>query len=453
MAMFAPGLSITDSASRALTAAFYANDAQVPLWATDQWFPPAMAIAMASALRWTGTVGTHTFVVCWWFYASSGMLLARLLPARWALAGIALLMLYPPIWNHAVAILPDAPTAAAICTILCCAFWARDRAACFARRDESCQQASIPARALAIGGFSIACVVLFSYRANSITLAPLVIALVLWAWRPWKHALAIVMVVLASVGYGTSLDDLLPLRKWDTLAGSLVWEHVGMLRLNRDEKVARAHSIAPLCTQQGLDPLVANAKAILVHDWYTHDSMIWSPSPLNSSIVLETDGKVRAMHQDFVKDQPLLYLRAKFEIWKSLLGLRPRVPLPFINEWVPDEPALYGASLAHTGPLRDAGHAIIHFFFGKSILRWLTIPAIPIALALLLAIGVAIRRRVAAERVILLLMAAGYYAGFFLVTPGFHYRYFFPAHVVLLIAIIAMIHALTQRGEARTRCT
>lgn len=445
MLLFAPGLSITDSLVRAMTASYFAFATDVAPWAKDSWFPPGMALAMSASLRWTGSLTPHTFLTCWWFFAAAGALIAHLLPRAWAIPAFIFILLFPPFWNHAVTILPDVPVSAAITTLV---LWILKRRGSIpaSRSDKSSRSAM--RRALMIAGFTVSCVVLFSYRANSLTLIPIIVAGAIWSCQSFKRALPYAAIVTASVTFSLALPRILNLEPRNTLAASYIWEHVGMLRFNHDPQVAQTYSVSPWSKDTSLDPIAANKLATKAHTWYSHDSLIWDPTPLNAHAITQPGNTIARQHHSLALSHPKLFYSMKWEIAKSLLGLRERVPLAFIFEWDPPEAKEFHVRVSHTSPFTQLGRTLNKHIqqHGVKFMNAIERPWPIILLSLILASIAIARKRVSIDRTWIILAAAAYYAGFFLITPGFHYRYFLPTHILLFIFIASALHDLTHDG-------
>ncbi|MBL8762944.1 MAG: hypothetical protein JNM07_01575 [Phycisphaerae bacterium] len=433
--LYYPGLTMNDTAMRSVMAVAMSRDVAWRPGFLSDWFPHGMTVLLAASLRLFGSTGPLLPVMLFWFYASVGWLMVGLRAPRAALAAQTVMAMFPPIFTHAACQLPDPWTSAALCTL----------GAALAILGDRGREGPLPdwLTAAASGLAVIALAVLFTFRANSIVLLPLVLLLIVWLVRPRLRAGVLAACALAFGALFVKLPGWVGWEHRNTAAASLVWEHIGMLGMAKDPELTKRHAIDDLCsTPDGTAALIAR------HNWFTHDSVMWAqPQILDHGKLLSPDSPMRRRIGGLIGEHPKLYLRAKWEIWKTLLGLRDWMPLSWIpiheTKWERE----WGLDLRLHAPLQSTTEALnerlrsVEAYYNASTAPW-----IYLSLAGLLAAVTTACRRIERSTGAVLLLAVGYYATFFILTPGLNYRYFLPSHVLLIAAIGAMLAALLRRS-------
>lgn len=432
--LYYPGLTMNDTAKRCVMAVAMSREAAWRPGILNDWFPHGMTVLFAAFLRLFGSIGPLLPVLLYWFYASVGWLLASLRAPRAGLVAQTALALFPPTFTHAACQLPDPWTSAALCTL----------GAVLAIMGDRQRECMLSARmSAAVSGMAVlSLAVLFTFRANSIALLPLVLLLFAWMVRPWIRAGVLAACALACAGVFVRLPAWVGWEHRDTAAGSLVWEHVGMLALAKNPELTLRYSVDDLCIKpNGTQALMKR------HNWVTHDSLMWvKPVILDHNRLMGPGSPMARRFADLVSERPGLYLRAKWEIWKTLLGMRKKMPLAWIpiheTKWTRE----WGIDLGLRAPLQPA---TVHLNAGLGAVEHKfvtpTAPWIYFLIAAVLASCAAIRRRLERATIAVLLLATCYYATFFVLTPGLNYRYFLPSHVLLIAAIGAMVVGIARQ--------
>ena len=439
-----PGLCTEDGATRTIHAIALAGERNIEPRMVSHWFPPGLTLLMSACLRVLGDVGPVPFLQAFWVAASAGWLLVLCAGPRLGLALLAPLLLYPPIFTHAIAHLSDGWSVAALASLACCAvLWHRRSVRGSATLTPTWLRAAMMLLLL------VSSVVLLTFRANGVTVMPVLAGLILWLVRPWPRAIAGLAMIGACCFLSPTLVGNIPWARRDTVATSMVWEHVGILRVANDPALTKQFNIDEACV-----PPATTQDLIQRHNWITHDSLMWQrPGILNHGVVMQPDHNlIRERFKALVKAHPGQYLRAKLEIWRTLLGLRGGIPLVYIFQHPPTWIEPFGVSMQPRGPLREWGKAIDDWNRRNQMrLEYSALPAIWIGLAIVM-LAIALSRRASRARAwpaaLLVLLAASYYGAFFLMAPGAQYRYFLPSHVLLYVAIAASIGALLTRGGA-----
>jgi hypothetical protein len=481
MLVFWPGLATNDSGHRLCLADALLRGASpgqpnprpgfepLPDSVYQHVFPPMMSI-VAAGLRWlTGTWGVMTLVQCWWFFASLGVLAQRVLGGRIGTLVWMLTLCVPLVWNTALAMLPDAWVTASLCTMLACILVASD--------SRATHRASTSV--LVLAAFAISVVVFFGFRHNSITVLPVLALAGAWLWLGTRAApaparrttraaiLAASAATLGAMLFARALPSFLPWRPADVPATIMVWEHVGALRLAHDDARSARHSLNDVARAAGAaDPATATTRAIARHDWVMFNTIVYGPdAPLPARGIRDDGVPTRAAFWKLVREEPLLYTRAKLRIWATVMGLRHAGPVLFIttDEQGPPWTHQYGVHLGLSGPLaHDADLTstaqpsiptpsvpariliLAQRLTNATLALWM--PYLWFTGSLLALLFAFARPRASHERrawasLLLFAAATSYYAGFLILSPAFEWRYFLPSFVLLPIVIVAALQA------------
>ncbi len=424
---------------------------------------------VAAALRWlTGTWGVMTFFGAWWFFASVGVLSIVTLSRTLGLVTWVVIAMTPLVWNHALAMLPDAWVAASLCTMLALFLspgkQSREmHAACVITRHPL--RFANAASWIAIIASSF---VFFTFRHNSITVLPLVLVLVvLWVLQrsPFDRDFRftrrrfVVASAIAALMLGVISAQLLPRfaqqvlgwRPADVPATIMAWEHVAMLKVagDRSDELVAAHSLDQDCTNQ---PPNATRLAMDRFNWVAFNSIVYgNGAPLPARAIRDDGTATRKAFWKFVKAEPSLYVRAKLRICAAVMGLRHDGPLIAITANPPKWTEQYGVNLSQTHPLIDASSILTHVERTARATMWLWMPYTWFAISVLSLIVGACRkfnnhRPALLHPVILFLAASMYYAGFLLISPGFEWRYFLPSFVLLVLCTVGSWQRVLARS-------
>lgn len=435
-----PGLATEDGATRSVHALALLSEPKIIPKFLSHWFPPGLTLLMSASLRWFGSLGPVTMLQAFWVAASMGWLLVLSAGPRLGLIFLALPLIYPPLFTHSIAHLADGWSVAALASLTCCTLLWHRRA-----KSQHTLQSPSWLRALITLLLVSSCLALLTFRANGVTVMPLLAICMLWLVRPATRAIAGLVVIGACMAATPFLIQNIPWPRRDTVATSLIWEHVGMLKLSQDPKLATQYSLDDVC----IPP--ANTKSLIErHNWVTHDSIMFrSPQVLQSSKVMKADDNVvRKRFKELASNEPLLYLRMKLQTWRTLMGLRGGIPLIYIWNKAPTWTQPLGTSFERTGPLKKWSDPINKWNASNQMrLEYSALPIIWISGALLALAACFIQKKPCWPAMFCLLYAAAYYGAFFLITPGTQYRYFMPAHALLYVALIS---AITTAIRART---
>jgi hypothetical protein len=290
-------------------------------------------------------------------------------------------------------------------------------------------------------------------------MVPALLLAVLWMSSNWTRRALAMAWIGATLSFGAWLPRAMQLRDEDTIAASLVWESVGMYKLAGPEHMLEYVPMEvinypgrPVRTPQDVAE-----ELVKLHDWHSHGSMIWPAKPVFDTPQLLRRGDVsrRAWWRQ-VQDHPMIYARAKWEIWRTMLGTRPDLPLTMINTWSPDltEPRY---SLRQRRLLGDAPPSVVDWFFERR--SWFTpfMRPWPWLITIAVVAAVSLRKRgwnqTSRQAFLFAGLGLSYYATFFVLSPGFQFRYFMPAQVLILIAIVLFTWPLTRGGSALARDT
>jgi hypothetical protein len=446
-----PGFIANDSVQRHWMAASIAEAGttslvRVPRIVFDHIFPPLFAVVIATMKMLTGTWGATTVLQVFAFSTLGGMLAMSLL-GRWiGLIVWFLMLLSPPVWNHAFAMLPDVWVAGAIVAIALILFvrWP----------DRSWSRVARCAGLFAAG--LVAC----GFRFNTPTVLPLVLIGCFFApgvaGMSLRFRSSCAVAVAIGAATGIAMVSIVPFRPCDPAGPFFAWEHVGMLRVNSDQSVQQSHSLDEVVGKAG-----ATDDAIRQHVWISGNSINFGQNaPMPSGLLRQPEygAKVRTAHRKLAIDQPALYARMKLQTWRSLLGLRTGEGLLWIGPDVPAWEATNGTRMAPPATLVDRRVALSSW--GERARQSTSVLWMPITLLIAAAVVVMgwftltkpeTRRRAVAQPALWCLgLGVCYYGAFFLIAPGYEWRYFFPAFTIGWIGIAALVREVTYaRGWSK----
>lgn len=442
MLVFAPGLSSNDSAQRAwmMTSVVEAGTTSTyttPRLVFEHVFPPMMTLTGASLRSIGGGWSLHTFLQACWLFSSFGVLAVLIMGClRGCLVWLSFCLI-PIVWNHTMAMLPDAVVAAALLTITSALLWPTQPA----RRQLLLRCGII----FASGAFA------FGYRFNTVTVLPLlVVAVFVMSPRFGKlGAASLVAALVLSAGIGPLLQRLVPYRESDVVAPMLAWEHVGTLRFTGDPDLRARHSLDAILGKDG-----ETARAISAHSWESMVPTCFAPdASLPAGLLRQPDVGSRIRHSfiDLVRDKPVLYARNKLRVWRTVLGIGNPSGLYWIGTtppaWIKDR----GIDLSATGPLSAWREPINQWgerFSTQTRLAWLpwvwcSITLILAALSLVNRTRMPAHAQLIAQHALLLwLIGLCYFAGFLVIAGSYEWRYYFPSFAFHLLAACAWAFVL-----------
>lgn len=445
MAIFWPGLCTNDGAHRLLVALSMNQPDKAPTGDVsskvfEHVFPPMMSLVAAGVHGVTGSWGVLTLLHAWWFFASLGVLCVLALGRRRGVALWVVLSLLPCVWNHAVAILPDAAVSAGLMTAACCMLWGRGHV--MLRVAVCCV------------GLVVAC----GYRYNTMTaLAGVSLCLLVVAQREqWRAVAGFATAIVLAVVVATGLPRLIAYRPSDVVSPMLAWEHVGALKLAGRDDVVERHSLDDIAGAG------ATRAAMAKHSWEAFSSVVFgsgAPLPAPALRDVAVGERVRQAWWKMVRDEPVLYAKAKLRIWWTMLGATHQRDFAVIGSTPPAWVREYGVDVEAPASRRemrarvnDAG-AVFTFatLAGCAPYTWLVVSVTACAIAWL-------RRRSSAidgharldllRGVLLLVTGWAYYAAFLVYAGSYEWRYFMPAFVLIVAGVAMMTHASLRRSFA-----
>jgi hypothetical protein len=454
--IFFPGIITPDGWNRLTSAWGIQQPERVPwhLLMAD-WFPPVLMLLMQRSLEVFGSMWPVAFVQAWMLSAAIAGLMIACLGARWGMIAWAIVIAMPPVWTHAIAMLADGWTTGALCAVAAALAWHFAKAG----TTLSTRQGAIFTACVAVGS-----VILFTFRSNSLTVAPVLIVAIVWVVRSRMRAAVAIACVCAACIASRALPGATMLRRVDTPAASMVWEHAGMLSIANDRHVNGLYNLEFAARTNG-----ATERAIaLYRAWpYTHDVMLFaSDSPLDLETIRRPDGKVHSDFVQFVRERPDLYLRMKLAHagvmlaasgYVHVLTLFPHAPA-LERGAAPDEPAKvevyeshYGVDGRTTSLLGDvqlrlckAGERFANAI--NVVFRpWVLLGAMALVWMIAWAKGRATRTLHMTT-----LLALAYFGAFFVLSPGLNFRYAMPSWCLAIGAIgqgIACLRAVVASQE------
>lgn len=437
-----PGLATEDGATRAVHAAALAGEKFVTANYLSHWFPPGLTLLMSASLRWFNSLGPITMLQAFWVAASLGWLLVLSAGPRLGLLLLIPPLLYPPLFTHSIAHLADGWSVAALASLTCCVLL-------WYRRAASKHAFNIPAwlRATIMLLLVSSCLVLLTFRANGVTVMPLLAICIVWLVRPWTRAILGLIAIALCFATTPYLVKNIPWERRDTVATAIIWEHLGMLKVANDPKITSEYSLDEVCV-----PPATTQSLIERHNWVTHDSIMFrNPVLIKSREVWKTEHNlVRSRFKSLALKRPGLYLEMKLSTWRTLVGLRGGIPLIYIWNKAPKWAEPFGISFDRTGPLSSWSQPVNDWNAKNQMrLEYSALPVIWISGALIAITACFVRKRSCWPALFCVLFAAAYYGAFFLITPGTQYRYFMPSHVLLYVAIVAGVSVLGSRTKNR----
>jgi hypothetical protein len=413
--VFYPGLMITDSVSQWITSLSMFEEIEPVSWSLTSWFPAMMSLLMGLSFKISNEYGLFTFIQLFLFYLSIILLLNELCGIRFYLIVLPLVLLNPAIWNQAVTVMKDVWTATSLNLSLWLIF-----------RFSKAQHKSFLYKNVLLILFFSSCVILFGFRYNSVTTLPAIIISILLLVKTfkWKSILSLSCIGALLIAYLP--PEIYGLKKVDTASASLVWEHVGLLKQVGQEKVIEQHSLSFVGDTR---------RAIEEHNCITHDSLIWGQSsslPLDK--ILEQSRQIKNSFRNLLLSHPKEFLLNKACIYRNLLGFDNLVPLYIVGIGFSDYGEPY--SIVYSPKIKGVGESLIKFISSAFQPFPIFTPWTSMILVLFIW-GFIIYQKILAKYLpILLAVSLSYYAGYFILTPGINFRYFFPTYVILLLTAL-----------------
>jgi hypothetical protein len=440
--LFYPGIFNDDAIHRWHYATLLLHQG-APLAAIDTWHPPLMTFLMVTLHRVSGEFGLPTFVQALCFYYCLGLLALELLGRRAAVVLTPLIALIPTVALHAVLLSSDTGTAIALmaCAVLL-----------YRRRGRDRLKGELPFVLL----FLVVCVALFGFRHNSPTVLPALGLAILVLFRSRAVRLGYLGAALAAVIIVQSTPAVLGARALPVSAAFLVWEHIGMLKHLNDEHMTARYS---------LDQIGDTRRAIRAYQERSPDNLLFgSHASFPGRVVVDHSGEVKAAFWRLARDHPEAFFANRRRIFAWTLGLRDhlygidwveptgsRWPWP----WVADASAKAGPGPYGFYYLRDPDGAAVQL--QELNARFADLPAVGLlfrpwclGLASLVLGGIAAWMGVPALGIgLVTALAMSYYSGFFVLTSPSAFRYYFPAYVLLQLAVIACLVGLARAVRVR----
>jgi hypothetical protein len=434
-----PGFISNDSVQRHWMAASIADagvssPVRVPRIVFDHIFPPLFAVAIATMKMLTGTWGATTVLQVALFSTLGGVLAMSLLGRAVGIAAWCMMLFVPPVWNHGFAMLPDVWVATALIAMALFLF--------VAWPDRSWS------RVLRCAGLFAAAFVGCGFRFNTPTILPLVLVGCFLApgmvglSRRYRSSCA--MAVVLGAAAGIAMVVIVPFRACDPAGPFFAWEHVGMLKLNTAPEVQAKHTLDEVVGKPG-----ATDAAIKLHVWISGNSINFGPdAPAPSGLLRQPEfgARVRQAHKRLATEHPMLYARMKLQTWKSLFGLRRGEGLLWIGPDVPAWEATNRTELSPPASLVQRRAALNSW--GERARQATNLLWMPCTLLIAAAVSLVawlsmrkpkFRGTLSEPAVWCLGLGVCYYGAFFLIAPGYEWRYFFPAFVIGWIGVAVLL--------------
>ncbi|HLY57600.1 MAG TPA: hypothetical protein VKS60_18700, partial [Stellaceae bacterium] len=426
--IFYPGLWTNDSVGR-WSDAYHLVEAHglAEMYLSD-WFPPMMTLAMAASLKLTGTVTVFTYLQ-YWLVAAAAMTGGHALGGGWrsgAIIGTAVGFM-PGVFESAALVMPDPWTAAAIAV-----------AAAGLVLDPRGRAAAVAFRLFLLAADAV----LLGFRANSILLLAVLLILSFLVVgnrvrRAWYCG-----ILIAALIFDLGLAHLRFIHHIDVVAPILLWEITCTLKVLNDPSIT---------AQYAMPDLGDMSAAVAATDFWVQDVLYWRPGhPFTPEGALAHSDAIRSTWWLLVTTHPLAYLEAKLRIWRWLAGFHfVDRPFAFLTQQAGANPALN--ALMHLDPAGNPDRGL------GSVGQWIDRldHRLPDGLyspwrTTILAIGAAAvtwglggHWRTAA---LFCLVGMAYYAAFFVISPGFQLRYFFPCQFLYAIVAVAAATCVADAG-------
>lgn len=432
--VFYPGLMTVDSVSQWLTAKSLLAGEKGGTF----WFGSTISLLMAMSFTVFREYGFFTFIQLFLYYLSCILLIQRFFETKFLIVITCLFILIPTIWNQAVLVGRDTWTATAINFALLSLFW-------LSEIPPTRWRTSMPF----VVTLLVSCTLMIGLRPNSLTVFPVLI-LLSWKLLPtlkWK--LFCICCCLFSIFCSQWLTNITlavyQKEKVDVAAASVIWEHIGILKQLDDPQITAKYNV----------DFVGNTQlAIEKFDCLSHNSLIFFDPPLSQKkIIMEESKRVKSAFVSLVSAYPIDFLRNKLCIYKTLLGLDNQVPLYIVGTGYP----IYDND--ETTKLVKSTHRLV---YQPKIPNWGDYFVQKMAVAFsspfpfftpwtIILLGCLVWSLVLFFQIScwlfssLMLAALSYYGGYFLLTPGLHFRYFFPSYTLIVIAILCGICKIILR--------
>ncbi len=437
-AVFFPGLWTNDSLGRWREAYRMVHAADWDGARLSDWFPPLMTLLMAVSLKLGGSVLGFTFIQYWFVNLGALVAVFAVIGQRGAAILIGLLVLLcPGVADNAGLVMPDPWTAGALAIA----------ASGLALHPREGSRAVVPLRLIVFAGDFV----LFGFRANSVTVFVALFALGWLVIRPRDDRRWYLGLLVVALALDIAVSHLPIITHDDVAAPILLWEITCTLKIINDPAVTAQYAVLSMGDMNA---------AIAQTDFWVQDKLYWWPGhPYTPDAALQHADEIRSTWFALVTAHPVAYLRAKLRMWGWLAGFNfVDRPFAFLTKDVTDQPELN--ALMRLGPVDDKMDRL------SDAARWINLVGhrrsdwfyTPWRLAIIAAGAVAVlglaggRWRLA---LVLCLSALAYYAAFFIISPGFQLRYFFPAgflfDIVVISAVVIAAERLTVMLRARAK--
>lgn len=285
----------------------------------------------------------------------------------------------------------------------------------------------------------------YSARQNGIVIALPLFAAALWdpawaatrRWRWWLKGLAAAGASAAIVLVMSLVLMLLPIRKENPEAVTYLFD---LIRLSvRNDEMLLPPELNPF--DLSVDFLKENTTAVRLDDVvYRRDRMHVRLDDPEAQLARDT-------WLDFVTDDPVEYLRMRWQMMTYQIGLGGNTRNTFIGGMI-DNP--YGIQPAFPGAFAAATDYQLSFGGGSSGEAGVVHRVWPVLLLSVVAVGAALtRRRGAPYAVDAFVSSVLVMALLFFVAPQVHFRYMSPIYVVLGIACLGLTWPWRDQRTAR----
>ena len=423
VAIFYPGVFYSDSYRRVdfARALAYGNTQDRQMWLT-----PTPSYFMALALKLTGEIGVYSFFQAF-SYLYLSMLLIRKLASHYRVLQYVLFLLNPAM--VCVSVYYEAGIGCLcgmMAMMLVLMTYARTR--------------TILDKVIGAGVFLLTSFVTFGYRANALTIIPVILVAV-WVLvkTKWGRG-ALYGTFLAGLILVSMLPRLLGIDTMSSVATSFVWEILSTIQgVEYPEQTEYYNYLDEIAGPGTTYDALEDNNDTRVGQW------LWGTG-LNYESLSE-EGVLPVVIEKYINiavKEPKAFWKNKLHSIRYTLGVGRELDL---DEWqynLNNEMAEYGF---HDGALRKNTFDLYRISAERQVIwqhPWILI----LAATLLMALYTRIRRKTCRERDreywIVWGMALCYYGAFFLNTQSFEVRYFFPTACLLLLLSIAVVCDLVK---------
>ncbi|MEB6662889.1 hypothetical protein MXL91_15650 [Achromobacter ruhlandii] len=398
---FVPGIVMSDTMTRWAGAHTIVGSLDIG-WGLERWLAPTMTWFMVPfAATEHGAVYFLVAQIAYLLLGGVAWMCFSSCQRPW---WVVLVFMIPLVFAYASFIVPDVWTLAAILMIVGC-FYALEASR----------------KAIALTVFFFSCVVLFGFRQNSLVLLPFVwffICRLRNAARSIKAGMVALTIAALSVIH--FVPPLLGFAGVDSSASAPAWELAGAIRVAKDSGV-------PLDSSLSLEGIADTDVAASRHSFVTINTLIWgSDAVIPTTVIMNQSSEIKSRWLQMVLRHPGIYLKTKLKIYECMIGLCPgdlSGQMSCMTPW----PQLEGR-LRTCSSNEFSSNTLSVVNRSQAMLEILLLPVfwIPLSAAIMF---ISWKKYSRHDR-ILIVLAAAYFASFFVFNQAATFRYFFPTYVV-----------------------